>query len=58
MILNTLLDNGVNAQEGGILNHLLHAIKEKHKKNEIYVVAGMFRRVLVHLLDRVGHTIR
>ena len=27
-----LLDNWVNAQESGILNHLLHAIKEKNKK--------------------------
>ena len=36
-MLNTLLDNRVNAQESGILDHLLHAIKGKNKKiKEVY----------------------
>ena len=33
-MLNPLLDNRVNAPESGVLNHLLHAIKEKEKKKE------------------------
>ena len=56
-MLNPLLDNRVNAPESGILNHMLHAKKERKKKgNEVYM-ADRFRRVLV-LLDRVGHRIR
>ena len=49
-MLNALLDNRVNAQESGILNLLLHTIKEKMKKMEKMkcIVAGRFRRVLVH----------
>ena len=46
-MLNTLLDDRVNAQESGILNHLLHAIEEKKKKERRCIVARSFRRVLV-----------
>ena len=46
-MLNTLLDNRVNAQESGILNHLLYAIKEKKKKRK-EKNEGRFSRVLVH----------
>ena len=46
-MLNTLLDNRVNAQESGIIDHLLHAIKEKKKKRRC-IVARSFRRILVH----------
>ena len=43
-MLNPLLDNRVNAPESGILNHLLHAIKEKKMR---FIVADRFRRFLV-----------
>ena len=47
-MLNTLLDNRVNAQGSGILNHMLYAIKEKEKKERKKNDEARFRRVLVH----------
>ena len=40
-MLNTLLDNRVDAEESGILNRLLHTIKEKKKKRKRKMKAGL-----------------